>query len=196
METNMVFQNGFEFHAYLEKMLDGIKQEQIEKELEKLDFYHTVKGFPEWVDDELAYFNQQVRSMASPKKPLKASNTFKLQAGLPHEVERAEKERLKQCGVQTDKNLKRLKRTIDKITIQDYDFIANTSNLISFSTPKDGRYIRDIVLVDTKVDDELDVFYIISRKARLVSLWTIKKSKDNKFIPRLTKKQSKKYRQP
>ena len=61
METNMVFQNGFEFHAYLEKMLDGIKQEQIEKELEKLDFYHTVKGFPEWIDELFEQCNKNPR---------------------------------------------------------------------------------------------------------------------------------------
>ncbi len=191
-----IFQDGFEFHAYMEKVLDGFKREQIEQSLTRLDFFHTVNGFPEWLEDELNRFNHQVRSMASPKKPLKTTNTFKIQAGYPHEVEKEDKKRLKTYGVNLDKNIKKTKRPFSKLDVQHFTLISKPENLISFSTPKEGRYIRDIVLVDSDSDKELHIFYIISRKARLISTWSIKKDGDQPLKPKLPQSEKQKYRQP
>ena len=40
--------------------------------------------------------------------------------------------------------------------------------MISFCTPKDTEFIREIVMVDDKSHDNLNIFYVISRKARVL----------------------------
>ena len=45
------------------------------------------------------------------------------------------------------------------------------SNIISFTTPIDAQYIRDVVLVDDISSDRLSYLYVISRKAQIITAW-------------------------
>ena len=74
--------------------------------------------------------------------------------------------------------------------------MAKEENLLSISTPKDTEFIREIVMVDTNTSPTLIIFYVISRKARTISSWTIKKDKNKMFIPKINKFEGWKYRQP
>ena len=48
--------------------------------------YHKSIFWPEWFNIEIIDFKHQVIDMASPIKAFKATDTFKVQAGYPHEV--------------------------------------------------------------------------------------------------------------
>ena len=163
--------------------------------LQETDLYHSAIGFPDWFSEELNQFNEQVRNMASSKKPFKASNTFKIQGGYPHEVEVVEKERLLSVGVRADRNLGRGRKTIPKLDIHRFITLSKSGNVVCFSTPKDTQFLRDIVLVDEEADSDFDVFYVVSRKARVVSAWSIKKQEGG-FVTDLDAKKWRLYRQP
>ena len=189
------FDSIHDFELHINELIGELRDTEIKEVLQKIDLYHAAKGFPEWISDELHAFNQQVQSMASPKKPLKASNTFKIQGGYPHEVEGVEKERLVSLGVGFDKNMKRFQSKIPKLDLQQFILLSNLENLISFSAPKDGRYVRDVVLVDRSSDEQFDIFYVVSRKARIISAWTVKRDEDG-FKVELPSKRAWRYRQP
>ena len=134
--------------------------------------------------------------MASATKPLKTTETFKVQAGYPHEVSVERKRMLREYGIKQDSNIERDEFLIPKLTAQDFLLMAKEENLLSISTPKDTEFIREIVMVDTNTSSTLIIFYVISRKARTISSWTIKKDKNKMFIPKINKFEGWKYRQP
>jgi len=190
-----VFHSMEELEQYFIQASRTERKENRKQRLQETDVYHAAIGFPEWFPDELNAFNEQIRSMASAKKPFKASNTFKIQGGYPHEVEGVEKERLLSLGVRADRNMVRSGRVIPKMDIHRHITLSKVSGVVCFSTPKDSRYVRDLVLVDEVSDADFDIFYVVSRKARVVSAWTVQKKK-NGFTPVLDPSKIGLYRQP
>ena len=84
------------------RLSDYLKVEGITLVGQSNDFYHRLIYWPDWVDKELCQFTEQVVDMASSKKPFKATDTFKIQAGYPHEVDSEHKEILLERGIKRD----------------------------------------------------------------------------------------------
>lgn len=137
------------------------------------DHYHSYYLIPDWFKTELPSFVSQVRKMASPKKPFKATDYFKIKAGYPHEVVQEQKERLIQKGCSRDMLTSKKGITIPKLDIQG--FILNYENIVGFTTPKDSKFIRDITIYDSDSHDELSFIYIVNRKAQIIAAWSEKK---------------------
>ena len=55
-----------------------LNMEEVKNTLKFSKRYHQKVYFPEWFDNNFISFKTQVMDMASPKKPLKASDTFKI----------------------------------------------------------------------------------------------------------------------
>tara|TARA_R110002110_G_scaffold99458_5_gene254258 strand:- start:1752 stop:2339 length:588 start_codon:yes stop_codon:yes gene_type:complete len=185
-----------EFITLFKEYSKTTEDERKTKLLQERDYYHTANKFPQWVQESLESFKQQVIDMASATKPLKTTETFKVQAGYPHEVSVERKRMLREYGIKQDSNIERDEFLIPKLTAQDFLLMAKEENLLSISTPKDTEFIREIVMVDTNTSSTLIIFYVISRKARTISSWTIKKDKNKMFIPKINKFEGWKYRQP
>ena len=188
----MEMETWYSFDDFLE-VFDGFSKE---RQLAERDYYHKAIYFPAWVSTSQEEFTKQVTDMASSRKPFKATDTFKIQGGYPHEVDQENQLRLTKLNVKRDINFKNIRERTPKIDMQLFTQLMNKGNMISFCTPKDTEFIREIVMVDDKSHDNLNIFYVISRKARVLSTWSVKKDKNKDFQPKLTKKQKWKYRQP
>ena len=153
----------------------------------KYKSYHRLVHYPDWFDVEYEGFKKQVMDMASQKKPFKCSDTFKIQAGYPHEVESEQKERLIQNGIKRDYFSRKYKISIPKIDIHKFIKLdLFDKNPIVFTTPKESNYIRDITIVDTESHNKLSFIYIINRRAQIICSWTEPK-KNNKYLLKLPK---------
>ena len=172
------------------------EQERKKKLLEERDYYHSANGFPDWFNESLESFKEQVIDMASPTKPLKTTETFKVQAGYPHEVSRERKQALRDFGIKEDRNVKRDVFLIPKIDAQGFYEVAKADKVVSYSTPKDSNFIREIVVVDTETNSDLFLFYVLGRKAKVLSSWSVKRENNQQFIPEINKNEEWKYRQP
>jgi len=117
METDIWYSLEDFIHHY-DDFRESSEQKRREKLLQERDYYHRDSYFPEWVEDEVHQFKMQVLDMASPTKSLKATDTFKVQAGYPHEVEHSNKTRLNKYGITHDKNMALQNKTIPKLDAQ------------------------------------------------------------------------------
>lgn len=167
---------------------DMIKLEGISFVSDKTDYYHKKVFWPDWFNSELQSFKFQVSDMASPTKSFKSTDTYKIQAGYPHEVNRDHKETLMGRGIKRDIHSSKVDLTIPKMDLTNFsDLIQNSEmNVISFTTPKDSQYIRDITLVDQKGHEDLVFIYVVDRKAQIITAWTEKKNK-GKYKMQLSK---------
>jgi len=145
------------------------------------DSYHKSIFWPTWYSEEVSSFKEQVIDMASPVKPFKATDTFKIQAGYPHEVKAEQKENLTNKGIKRDNLSGKQKTPIPKLTLQSFTTTSPLS--IAFTTPNDSHFIRDITIVDETSNDELAFVYVVNRKAQIITAWTEKKT-NGKFILR------------
>ena len=138
------------------------------------DFYHRLVYWPTWAITELTQFNEQVIDMASTKRAFKSTDTFKIQAGYPHEVNVEHKKILLEKGTKRDALSGDKKIYIPKMNLQSYTELisSNTENPIIFSTPCDSQYIRDITIIDTKSHETLVFVYVINRKAQVITSWS------------------------
>jgi len=172
------------------------EKERRKKLLSERDYYHKASFYPDWFNDAKDSFLIQVNDMASSTKPFKASDTFKIQGGYPHEVEKDNFARLTKYGINKDINCKANEIMMPKMDTQTFTTLLNNNSIISFCTPKDTNFIREIVVIDETSNPTLIFFYVISRKSRVLSAWSIKKPKEGKFIPKLHPSEVWKYRQP
>jgi len=140
--------------------------------------YHRLIFYPKWFNEEYAKFYKQVVDMATKKKPFKCSDTFKIQAGYPHEVEQFQKQRIKENGVKRDYLSNKRKTLIPKLDIQRFIKIDSyNQNPLVFTTPKESQYIRDITIVDYESHKTLSFVYILNRKAQVICCWSEPKIK-------------------
>ena len=94
-------------------------------------------------------------------KPLKASDTFKIQAGYPHEL-----------------------------TIQNFIGLINQkSNILEFSTPYDSDYIKDIRVFDNLSHPNLTIIYVVNRKAQIIASWCVLKNNGRFKVKKPDKKE-------
>jgi hypothetical protein len=139
----------------------------------KYESYHKLVFYPSWFQEQYASFVNQVYDMSKKKKPFKCSDTFKIQAGYPHEVEIVQKDRLIENGVKRDYLSAKRKTTIPKLDIHNFMKISSTSeNPLAFTTPKDSNFIRDITVVDCESHKSLAFVYIVNRKAQVICCWS------------------------
>jgi hypothetical protein len=185
-----------EFIEVFKEYSKTTESERRTKLLEQRDYYHVVNKFPDWFQDSLDSFKMQVYDMASPTKPLKTTDTFKIQAGYPHEVSLEGKTRLARYGIEQDRNVKRDYYTIPKLTAQTFLNQVREVNVLAFTTPKGSQFMRDVIMVDTYTNPSLIIFYVVNRKARIVASWTVKRDENEKFVPKISKFEEWKYRQP
>jgi len=142
------------------------------------DSYHKLVYYPKWFSQEYSSFVQQLVDMSKKSKPLKCSDTFKIQAGYPHEVDSAQKKRILDNGIKRDYLSARRKSLIPKLDIHKFIKLDSLSeNPIVFTTPKDSKYIRDITIVDYESHKSLAFVYIINRKAQVICSWSEPKIK-------------------
>ena len=142
------------------------------------DSYHKLVYYPDWVKEQCSSFVSQVYDMAKKKKPFKCSDTFKIQAGYPHEVERAQKDRLVENGVKRDYLSAKRKTVIPKLDIHKFMKLTSLNqNPLVFTTPKDSNFIRDITVVDYDSHKSLAFVYIVNRKAQIICCWSESKYK-------------------
>ena len=156
------------------RLSDYLKIEGITFVGQSNDFYHRLIYWPDWVDKELCQFTEQVVDMASTKKPFKATDTFKIQAGYPHEVDSEHKEILLERGIKRDSLSEGKKVCIPKLNLQGFMRLlsSKTKNPIVFSTPSDSLYLRDITIVDTESHENLSFVYVVNRKAQVITSWS------------------------
>ena len=139
-----------------------LNMEEVKNTLKFSKRYHQKVYFPEWFDNNFISFKHQVIDMASPKKPLKGSDTFKIQAGYPHEVTQEQKENLK--NIQRDTYSNQRNFLIPKLDIKNFLRLINQkSNIIEFSTPHDSEYIKDIRVFDNSSHPDLTIIYVVNR---------------------------------
>tara|TARA_Y100000310_G_C20564516_1_gene754768 strand:- start:466 stop:1020 length:555 start_codon:yes stop_codon:yes gene_type:complete len=147
----------------------------IDGSLDKLKInraYHRKVYFPDWFEENYESFYSQVFAMSRKAKPFRATDTFKIQAGYPHEVGYENKSRLLNSGIKRDKVSTKHEMKIPKMTGEMFYLLSNKEyNPISFTTPKNARYIKDIILVDDISCDRLSYIYVISRKAQIITAW-------------------------
>ena len=146
-----------------------LNMEEVKNTLKFSKRYHQKVYFPEWFDNNFISFKNQVMDMASPKKPLKASDTFKIQAGYPHEVTQEQKDNLKNIQRDTYSNQK--------------------SNIIEFSTPHDSEYIKDIRVFDNLTHPDLTIIYVVNRKAQIIASWCVLKNNGKFKVKKPDKKE-------
>ncbi len=147
----------------------------IDGSLDKLKInraYHRKVYFPDWFEENYESFYSQVFTMSRKAKPFRATDTFKIQAGYPHEVGYENKSRLLNSGIKRDKVSTNHEIKIPKMTREMFYLLSEKkSNPISFTTPIDAQYIRDVILVDDISSDRLSYLYVISRKAQIITAW-------------------------
>ena len=148
----------------------------------KVRHFHTNVWIPEWYSKYFDSFHNQVMTMASPKKPFKATDYFKVKAGYPHEVTAERKAEITSQGCFRDKLSSKRGITIPKIDVQD--FIRLNKNLIAFTAPSDKDFIRDITVYDDTTDERLAFIYVINRKAQVIAAWCEPKHK-GKYTPKI-----------
>tara|TARA_R110000824_G_scaffold73688_4_gene187646 strand:+ start:2059 stop:2592 length:534 start_codon:yes stop_codon:yes gene_type:complete len=141
--------------------------------------YHKSIFWPDWFDIKIIDFKHQVIDMASPNKPFKATDTFKIQAGYPHEVMAEQQENINTKGIKRDSLSNKYGITIPKLTATT--FLNCVSTTIAFTTPKESQFIRDIIIVDDTLHDEISFVYVVSRKAQIITAWAEKK-KNKQYI--------------
>lgn len=134
--------------------------------------YHKLVFWPSWFKDEKTAFYQQIIDMSSPKKSFKVTDTFKMQAGYPHEVEKSHQEILVDKGVKRDKFSNDKKVNIPKLNRNDFSRLWDEKNIFAFTTPTNSKYVRDVGLMDTDTHEKLVFFYIINRKAQIITAWS------------------------
>ncbi len=154
--------------------------------------YHRKVYFPKWFETNFRQFTYQVIDMASPTKPLKCSDTFKIQGGYPHEVTKEQKENLE--NIQRDTYTSQREFLIPKLTAERFiELTKDRKNIIEFSTPHDSEYIRDIRVFDKDCHPDLVIIYVVNRKAQIISSWSVLK-KNGKFkIKKPTSEEAKIY---
>jgi len=134
--------------------------------------YHKSIFIPEWFSESYATFKAQVLDMCKKSKPFKATDTFKIQAGYPHEVLYDHKTKLITRGIKQDLYCTKTDKEIPKFDVQSFIlFGGDWKSVISFDTPKDSQYVKNVVVVDTKSDDNFSFYYVISRRAQVISAW-------------------------
>jgi len=142
--------------------------------------YHRKIYFPDWFDENYESFNLQVSTMSRKAKSFRATDTFKIQAGYPHEVEHENKTRLLNEGIKRDKVSTKHEMNIPKMTGEMFYLLSNKKhNPITFTTPKNAQYIKDIILVDDISSNKLVFTYVVSRKAQIITAWAEPKSGGN-----------------
>ena len=104
--------------------------------------YHTKIYMPDWFNQSIVSFEQQVLKMCSPKKPFKMTDYCKIKSGYPHEVERERKTALIQEGCNRDLLSSKKDVIIPKIDIQD--FIKLKNNIIRFYNTLKILYLLEI----------------------------------------------------
>ena len=139
--------------------------------------YHRKIHWPPWFEKELPSFISQVIDMSSDKKPFKGSDTFKLQAGYPHEITQERKEELMDKGIKRDFLSEKYKITIPKLNKENFMRFCQPNNIFVFTTPLDSQYVRDITLIDSETHPKLCFIYVINRKAQIITAWCEKKIK-------------------
>jgi len=140
--------------------------------------YHRLVFYPKWFEGEYNAFHNQVLEMSKKKKPLKCSDTFKIQAGYPHEVDEGQKVRIEGNGIKRDYLSAKRNTLIPKLDIQRFIKINSYGeNPLIFTTPKNSQYIRDITVVDYDSHKSLAFVYIINRKAQIICCWSESKLK-------------------
>ena len=145
----------------------------------KVDYYHKKKYWPDWFNEETGRFFHQLNDMSSPTKSFKSTDTFKIQAGYPHEVTKEHKDKILERGIVRDYHSEKKNICIPKLNIIDFEKLIppNHNNIISFTTPKDSKFIRDITIVDKGSDNNLVFIYVVDRKAQIITAWSEKKTK-------------------
>jgi len=165
-----------------------LNMEEVKNTLKFSKRYHQKVYFPEWFDNNFISFKNQVMDMASPKKPLKASDTFKIQAGYPHEVTQEQKENLNHIQRDTYSNQRNF--LIPKLDIQNFVKLINQkSNIIEFSTPHDSDYIKDIRVFDNLTHPDLTIIYVVNRKAQIIASWSVLKNNGRFKVKKPEKKE-------
>jgi len=139
--------------------------------------YHRKIHWPSWFEEELPSFIYQVNDMSSAKKPFKCSDTFKLQAGYPHEITHKRKEELEEKGIKRDFLSEKYKIPIPKLNQEKFIQYCTAPNVFVFTTPLDSHYIRDITIVDKGTHPKLCFVYVLNRKAQIITAWCEKKIK-------------------
>lgn len=154
--------------------------------------YHQKVFFPAWFENNFRTFSYQVVDMASPTKSLKCSDTFKIQAGYPHEVTQEQKQNLDK--IQRDSYSSQRNFIIPKLNAKRFiELTNNRKNIIEFSTPHDSQYIRDIRVFDNDCHSDLTIIYVVNRKAQVISSWTVLKNNGKFKIKKPTKEEAKIY---
>jgi hypothetical protein len=134
--------------------------------------YHKSIFIPEWFSESYATFKAQVLDMCKKKKPFKATDTFKIQAGYPHEVSYDHKIKLISRGIKQDLYCTQNDKGIPKFDVQSFILFGEDSNsIVSFDSPKDSQYIKNVVIVDTESNNKFSFYYVISRRAQVISAW-------------------------
>tara|TARA_R100000963_G_C4637395_1_gene101290 strand:+ start:72 stop:623 length:552 start_codon:yes stop_codon:yes gene_type:complete len=139
--------------------------------------YHKKIHWPSWFTDELPSFIYQVSDMSSTKKPFKCSDTFKLQAGYPHEITQERKGELESKGIKRDFLSEKYKIPIPKLNKEKFIQSCKVQKIFVFTTPVGSHYIRDITLVDSESHPKLCFIYVVNRKAQIITAWCEKKIK-------------------
>ena len=73
------------------------------------------------------------------------------------------KQELRDFGIKQDRNVKRDVFLIPKIDAQSFYGLSNELKVVSFSTPKDSNFIREVVVVDA--DSNSDLFFVLCRRS-------------------------------
>ena len=138
--------------------------------------YHTKIYMPDWFNQSIVSFEQQVLKMCSPTKPFKMTDYCKIKSGYPHEVEMERKTTLIQEGCNRDLLSSKKDVKIPKMDIQDFIKLKKII-IIAFTTPQDSLFIRDITVYDKDSHDNIVFIYVINRKAQVITAWSELKEK-------------------
>ncbi len=146
--------------------------------------YHRKIYFPEWFEESYSSFKHQVMDMCRKRKPFKATDTFKIQAGYPYEVEKEHKDKLINRGIKRDTIGTKHDIQIPKLDVESFYYIMQKGdNPISFNVPKNTKYIKDITVYDNESHEDYTFIYVISRRAQVITAWIEPKKKGKYVIP-------------
>ena len=133
--------------------------------------YHKSIFIPKWFAESYEAFKAQVLDMCKKSKPFKATDTFKIQAGYPHEVSYGHKTKLIAKGIKQDPYCTKTDKEIPKFDVQSFIlFGGDWDSVISFDAPKDSRYVKNVVIVDTKSDNKFSFIMLFHEGRRLLVL--------------------------
>lgn len=132
-------------------------------------YYHRAEYWPEWFWEQFHPFEAQVRRMAPKSKPLRHSESARLQMGYPHEVTVERKAEL--SHYQWDSTAQRHGVKIPKLTLSHLDYLWELGQFLAFTTPTDSEFLRDVTIVDTESHSELAFCYVVSRKGHVLAAW-------------------------